>query len=96
MKDIVIDENGDLSIINGDFHITETDEQNIELIVSSYQGEWKENPSLGVNLNNSKGGNIDRFLKRSIVVQLDSDGFNVDSLNIKETGIEINGQYTNK
>ncbi|OXA83668.1 hypothetical protein [Flavobacterium columnare] len=95
MKDFVLDKDNDLMFANGDFFVANSDQQHLELILNSQQGEWKENPDLGVNLIKSQSGLIDRFLKRNIKVQLEADGFDIEILNIGTTGIELKGQYGN-
>ena len=50
MKDILLTEDNDLKIINGDFDIGESEMQEVGLILQSTQGEWKEFPLLGPNL----------------------------------------------
>ncbi|MGR3791555.1 hypothetical protein ACUXZJ_11845 [Flavobacterium sp. TN-1] len=66
MKDFVLDKDNDLMFANGDFFVANSDQQHLELILNSQQGEWKENPDLGVNLIKSQSGLIDRFLKETL------------------------------
>ena len=49
-KDILLDENLDLSIQNGDLNIGESLTQDVGLILKSNKGEWKQYPLLGCNL----------------------------------------------
>jgi hypothetical protein len=49
-KDILLDENNDIKIFNGDFDIGESEMQEVALILQSTQGEWKMSPLLGPNL----------------------------------------------
>ena len=50
MKDILIDTENDIKIINGDFDVGESEMQEVGLILQSTQGEWKQSPILGPNL----------------------------------------------
>ena len=50
MKDILLDENNDIKLSNGDFNTRESEMQEVALILQSVQGEWKETPVLGPNL----------------------------------------------
>ena len=88
MKDLLLDEEGDLKIVNGDFFIGDAAEQSVELLLISKPGEWKEFPQVGCDIQKARNGKIDRFLERNVRVQLESDGFEIDKLNITEKGIE--------
>jgi len=92
MRDIKL-ENDDLKIIAGDFVIGDSTDQNVELIFRLTPGELKEHLETGVSIDRSINGSIDRFLDRTIRVQMESDGFNISTLEIKETGISIDGNY---
>ncbi len=50
MKDILLTDDNDIKILNGDFDIGESEMQEVGLILQSTQGEWKEFPLLGPNL----------------------------------------------
>ncbi len=92
MTDIVL-EDYDARISSGDFAVADSQSQNVELILYSKQGEWKQNPAVGCDILIAKNGVIDRFLDREIRVQLNADGFQIEQLNLRETGIEISGEY---
>ena len=47
MKDILLDENNDIKLSNGDFDTGESEMQEVALILQSVQGEWNETPVLG-------------------------------------------------
>ena len=49
-KDILLDDNNDLKIINGDFDYGDSEIQEVGLIFQSTQGEWKMTPTLGPNM----------------------------------------------
>jgi hypothetical protein len=79
-QDFLLDANYDLLITNGDFVIGASDNQNIQDIIQSYVGWWKQYPLVGVGIQsfiNSNGQ--DQALARSIQIQLQSDGFTVQS-----------------
>lgn len=74
-KDILLDENNDLLIQNGDFVIGESEEQEIKCILQSVINDYKQTPELGVNLIeelNSSGS--ERALKQKIKLNLRMDG----------------------
>ena len=93
MKDLLLDDDGDLKIINGDFVIGEAEVQSVERLLISKPGEWKEFPQVGCDIKKSMNGSIGRFLERNVRVQLESDGFSIEKLNITEKGIELKGGY---
>ncbi|MDB0602645.1 hypothetical protein PL373_16205 [Tenacibaculum maritimum] len=93
MKDLLLDENGDLSIVNGDFIIGNSSEQSVEQLLISKAGEWKEHPQIGCDIQKSMNGLINRFLERNIRVQLEADGFNIEKLKVTESGLELKGDY---
>ena len=49
-KDILLDDNNDLKILNGDFDFGDSEMQEVGQILQSTQGEWKMTPILGPNL----------------------------------------------
>ncbi len=93
MKDIIIDNTGDLEISNGDFVISDSSEQSVKLLLISKPSDFKENPQIGCDLQNALKGKISRFLERNIIVQLEADGFKVETLDVNENGVNINGSY---
>lgn len=93
MKDILVDENNELKIINGDFSIGDSASQSVEQILISRRGDWKESPQVGCDIQRSKNGVIGRFLERNIRVQLEADGFSVEKLRVTEKGVELKGDY---
>lgn len=93
MRDIILTQDYDVLIENGDFLIADSQNQSIELLLSSAQGEWKESPLTGANLHKAKHGKIDRDLYRHIGVQLKADGFKPTKLQINTNGIDIQGSY---
>lgn len=93
MKDIQLTDDYDLSIKNGDFVIGNSEERHVEHLLISKQGEWKNSPLTGCNIQTAKNGSITRMLDRHIRIQLEADGFNLDTMKISEKGIQITGNY---
>ena len=50
MKDILLDKENGIKILQGDFDVGESEIQEVGLILVSTQGEWKLSPILGPNL----------------------------------------------
>lgn len=67
---------GDLLIENGDFVIFDSDYQHIHDIINDAPGEWKQFPTLGVNLKSVQYGpaNVNQ-LQQTIKIQLTGDGY---------------------
>ena len=93
MRDILLDSDHDINIIAGDLLTGESTNQNVELIFLSTPGEWKEHIETGIAIERASKGNIDRFLDRTIRVQMEADGYEIDKLTITESGISIDGSY---
>lgn len=93
MQDILVNTDYDLNIVNGDFQISESSDQNIEFIFKTNPGDFKEHITTGIAIQKSKNSNIDRFLDRTIRVQMKADGFKISQLEITETGVTIDGNY---
>lgn len=92
MKDILL-ENDDLQVVNGDFFVGDSQNQSVELLLGTMQGQWKQHPEAGCGLSKAQNGVIDRFFQRNIRVQLEADGFSIEKLNINEQGIDLSGNY---
>jgi hypothetical protein len=89
--DIYLDDDQDLSFSQGDFLVANTNEQNVELIVNTNLGSWKNYPFVGVGIANYLGNNnINLDLKTKIVDQLTTDGFKNIDVNLIKNGEEYN------
>jgi hypothetical protein len=86
VKDITLDDDFDLVIENGDFKLSESDMQHIQLICITDVGHWKQSPLLGVGIMKyiASSGQQDA-LKRAINIQLASDGYKVNQILLKGT-----------
>lgn len=47
MSDILLDQDNDLRIEDGDFVVGDSTMQEVGLIISTHTGEWKEDPIIG-------------------------------------------------
>lgn len=92
MKDCLLNADNNLLIERGDWLVADSNDQHIQLLLTSMPGEWKENPETGVGLSLSQHGAIDGFIKRTIAVQLEADGFKLNNLQITEKGISIDAK----
>jgi hypothetical protein len=89
-NDILLAETGDLKIVNGDFEIGESLDQEVQLILEMAQGELKEDPLLGADIFRLMHTNAtEAQLKQQVKVQLARDGKDYDKLK-QRIGIQIN------
>jgi hypothetical protein len=86
--DLLLDEDNDLTIVDGDFEIGEDTAQRVELILQAQQGHFKQNPLTGAGLRQAIAGTLTGALKRTIQLQLEADGINLAS--IRQNGEQIN------
>jgi len=77
--DIILDDNLDLLIANGDFVVGDSDEQTQELILIATQGAFRESPLTGVGIVNYLKAQFSPALvaklTQKIQLQLQYDGF---------------------
>jgi hypothetical protein len=79
MTDIILDDNMDLLIENGDFVIADSEEQVQQLILIATQGSFRGSPVTGIGIINYiksqfTVGQIDK-LRQKIKLQLQYDGY---------------------
>ncbi len=94
MEDLLLDNDGDLRIGNGDFVLGESSQQEIELLLTSFRGEWKLYPKRGIEIQRmlkARQGIVS--IKGVVQEQMEMDGFvNVD-FDINNNGeLEINAE----
>lgn len=83
-KDIALDADFDLKIVNGDFVIDESETQEVALILASSQGEFKSDPMIGANLIGFvRGGKDSVKIEKHIRKQLELDDKDYDDIKDK-------------
>ncbi len=92
MIDLLVEEN-DLVIAKGDLVLGDAQNQTLEMLLISKQGEWKQFPEAGCDIERMKNGAISRFMERNIKIQLEADGFQLKKMTITPQGIDITGKY---
>ncbi|MBB4807464.1 hypothetical protein HNP38_002770 [Chryseobacterium defluvii] len=94
MIDILLNEENDISIVNGDFKIGESEQQEIESILIAFKGEFKNTPLLGAEIPRMlKARNTRQGITREIGEQLKYDGFRNIDFNIEDAeNFTINAQ----
>jgi hypothetical protein len=79
-KDIGLEQDGDLMLIDGDLAIRESDQQHIADTINANVGWWKEFPTDGVNIRSySKSAGGGQMLARKIKIELEKDGYKVNN-----------------
>lgn len=74
--DYLLNNDGKMIVKNGDFVIGESDGQEIELLLVSNPGDWKENPAVGCSMISLvKSRSTETKIKKVINQQLSNDGF---------------------
>lgn len=92
-KDILLDETGDLAIKDGDFVIGESTIQHQQLLLSSQKGEWKENPLVGVGIENYLNDDTINDMMNEISSQFEKDGMKIKSINSANSELLIDASY---
>jgi hypothetical protein len=94
MNDLLLDENGDLSIVNGDFDIGFSGNQHQEHILLANKGEYKEFPELGVGIAAMLGDDDYTDMLIEIKKNLEYDGMKIKNVRFDENGnLDIDGNY---
>jgi hypothetical protein len=93
-KDILLDQNGDLLIVDGDLVIGNSEQQDVDLIFSSHKGEYKEHPLLGFGASRylkKSNNNVEEFV-RELELQLELNGFENPEIDVEKglDNIKIN------
>ncbi|WP_166922004.1 hypothetical protein [Flavobacterium poyangense] len=95
MTDFIIEE--DLLIVGNDFALQEADQQNLQHLLLSQKGSYKEFPILGVGIKkfiNSPDATSRLRLENEIDKQLTYDNFYVKTLDVNDLqNIRIDGNY---
>jgi hypothetical protein len=94
MNDIILDDNMDLAIVNGDFVVDDAEQQVQELILIATQGSFRESPITGIGIVRylKSGFTLDKLdeLRQQIILQLQYDGYTTVNTQINSfTDIEI-------
>ena len=96
-RDYILDQDGDLLIEDGDFVVGPSDQQHIEDILVSPQGDWRQHPLLGIGIFNYLKGANDNItrnaVKKRIRVHLAYDNYEVDTLDVSDlSNIDIDAK----
>jgi hypothetical protein len=67
--------------------------QNQALLLLAYKGEFKENPTVGVGINDVCNDGDFWLWKREITTQLEADGQRITRLSLDERGLILEANY---
>lgn len=85
MKDILLDDSGEIQIVNGDLKVGEADDQNVGFIFEGFKGEFRSTPALGFGASArlKKIENPAQF-KRDLKVELERDGYKTTNITLSK------------
>ncbi len=88
MKDLILDQDFDLEIKNGDFSIKNSDNQNILLHAYTDAGQWAQYPSLGVGIGSEVNGIVTDVQKRKseLSESIKEDDYDFEEMFISKEG----------
>jgi hypothetical protein len=96
MANDILLENNDLKIINGDFAVGNSDEQNIEQTLIAVKGDFKQSPMTGVaivqKLNAPQTYAVKRAIEKEINLQLKADKAKEIKVSYNDT-LKIQAKY---
>jgi hypothetical protein len=92
--DILLDENLDLQIVDGDWVIGDSTKQNQQLLLQCQKGEIKQYPKTGVGINNYLLDEEEQSMLREIRSEFEGDGMLVNKLNYSDEKLTIDAQYS--
>jgi len=93
MRDLLLDNNQELDIQNGDFVVDESSLQHQDLLLMTSKGEWKENPLIAVGVLEFLKDEDASGMLSEIKIQFEKDGMDVKSVAIVDEKLLINAQY---
>lgn len=91
--DILLTEENDLRIENGDFVVGESTRQHQNLILLADKGEFKQFPTVGVGILRYLEDNDTDNLAREIRTEFNKDGMNVKEIRFNGSKIDITANY---
>lgn len=91
--DFLLDDSYDLAIESGDLVVGESDQQHIGLLLQTSQGEWRQDPLVGVGLarylSSPYGPGQAAELTRNLSIQLQRDGYSIIELDLADLSAAV-------
>jgi hypothetical protein len=91
--DLILDDNFDLNIRNGDLLIGESTYQNIQNILVADKGTYKQHPTIGANIKASNLGVLGNIVKSKIRINLEADSLKVSEIKHVDNKLLIKAKY---
>lgn len=92
-QDILIGDDMDLIIENGDIKLGLSDYQHVNNLMLSNKGEYKQYPILGIGIQKYQNCIIDKTIEQEIKLQLEIDGVKQKDVKLNDNGIMILVNY---
>lgn len=89
MNGILIDNSGDIKIVNGKMQIGYADADITERILQMKQGELKEHPLIGANTHRGLNGRLSPFWLGNVKEQLKACKIDFKSVKLTDNGVEV-------
>jgi hypothetical protein len=93
MKDLKLDQDGDLVIKDNDLALVVSDEQHKEHLLTTEKGAIKQFPGIGVGLFTYLEAEDVAGLLREIAIQFSADGMKVKKVSVQDTKLIHNAEY---
>jgi hypothetical protein len=87
--DIILGDDGDVYAVDGDFVVSESDNQHVEHVLIAMPGEYKQYPLIGVGISQLLKGKLTGDTKRSIDLGLNNDGYSANEIKIENDKLII-------
>ena len=95
MKDILITDDFDLDIVNGDLAVGSSQAQQPQLLLNTSPGEWPNAPTTGIGIARYVESADQESMARRVQTELTADGMRVNRINIDRSTIKIDATYDN-
>ena len=83
----------DLELSGGQMAVGDVTEQNQSLLLLTRRGEWKENPRIGVGIDDILNDHDLEQWKRLIADALEQDGQIIETLDVSQDKLTLNARY---
>jgi hypothetical protein len=93
MKDLQLNENGDLLVVSGNLIVAESTLQHQHLLLTTSKGEWRENPLAGVGAAAFLKDELSGELLAEIKKDFENDGMIVTNIALDNENIIVNAAY---
>ena len=93
MKDILLNNEYEVQVQNGDFLAGVSDNQHIALILATHAGEWKQYPLTGVGIDDVANDERFQYWENKIAAQLKADGLVVNRVRLSADSLDVQARY---